>query len=81
LNGLNLKREKEFLLSFIKIHQLISRKVASQNTFSQFPKLGDSQIQQLIQELCQEKLIRILDESVSVGEQIICLVPNQSAIQ
>ncbi|UBF27000.1 ATP-binding protein [Kovacikia minuta CCNUW1] len=74
----DLRREKEFLLSFVKIHHLISRKVASQNTFSQFPKLNDAQMKHLIQELCQEKLISILDESVSVEDQIIYLVPNQS---
>jgi hypothetical protein len=72
-----LDREKEFLLSFIKIHHLIARRVAAQNTTSQFPRLNDTQMEQLIQELCQENLIRILDPSVPLDEQIICLVPKQ----
>ncbi|WP_421658499.1 hypothetical protein [Leptothermofonsia sp. ETS-13] len=72
----SLQKEKEFLLNFIKIHHLIARKVASQNTISQFPRLNNVHVEQLIQELYQENLIRILDASVPLDEQIICLVPN-----
>jgi hypothetical protein len=70
------EKEKDFLLSFIKVQHLIARKVVVQNTISQFPKLNDAQIQQLIQELCQEKQIMILDGSAPLEEQIICIVPN-----
>jgi hypothetical protein len=73
----NLKREKEFLLNFIKIQHLIARKVAIQNTINQFPTLNNSQIQQLIRELCEEKQIIVLDESARLEEQIICIVPQQ----
>jgi MinD-like ATPase involved in chromosome partitioning or flagellar assembly len=58
---------------------LIARKVAIQNVVSQFPKLSDAQIQQLIQELCQEKQIIVLDEGAPLEEQIICIVPQQKA--
>jgi hypothetical protein len=76
---LDLKKEKDFLLNFIKIQHLIARKVAIQNVVSQFPKLSDAQIQQLIQELCQEKQIIVLDEGAPLEEQIICIVPQQKA--
>ncbi|MDX2228823.1 MAG: P-loop NTPase fold protein [Leptolyngbyaceae cyanobacterium bins.349] len=72
-----LEREKAFLLNFIKTHHLIARRVVTQTTLGQFPKLADAEIEQLIQELCQEKQIRILDESVKPNEQIICLIPAQ----
>lgn len=77
--SVTLDREKDFLLSFIKTHHLISRKNIVQNIFEQFPKLTDVQIEQIIQELCQENSIRILDESVSSMDQIICLIPQQKA--
>lgn len=76
-----LDREKDFLLSFVKTHHLISRKNVVQNTLGQFPKLADSQIEQMIQELCQNQQIRILDESAKLDEQIICLLPKQPAGQ
>ncbi len=78
-NGNNkptLVKEKEFLLNFIKVNHLVARKVVAQNIISQFPKLDDLQMEQLFQELCQENLIRILDASVPLDEQIICLVPK-----
>ncbi|OLP19134.1 hypothetical protein BST81_07010 [Leptolyngbya sp. 'hensonii'] len=70
-----LDREKAFLLNFVKTHHLIARKVVVQNLFSLFPKLKDDQIQTLIQDLCQEHQIDILDETAPLEEQIICLVP------
>ncbi|MBF2048863.1 MAG: ATP-binding protein [Elainella sp. C42_A2020_010] len=73
-------REKEFLLSFVRTHHLIARRVAVQNTLGQFPKLTDAQMEQIIRELCQEKRIRILDELAKLDEQIICLIPKQSAV-
>lgn len=74
-----LDREKDFLLSFIKTHHLMSRKNIVQNTLEQFPKLTDTQIERIIQELYQENQIRILDESVPSMDQIICLIPQQKA--
>lgn len=73
----NKNREKEFLLSFIQTQHLVSRRVASQTVLSQFPKLADGDINLLVQELCQETKIRILDESVAFDDQIICLIPPQ----
>lgn len=72
-----LDRERSFLLSFVKTHHLIARRVVIQTTVAQFPKLNDSQLEQIIQELCQDSQIRILDESAKPDEQIICLIPQQ----
>lgn len=75
--NLTLDREKDFLLSFIKTHHLMSRKNIVQNTLEQFPKLTDGQIEQIIEELCQENQIRILDQTAAPTDQIICLIPKQ----
>jgi AAA ATPase domain len=72
----DLTREKEFFLNLVKTQYLIGHKVAIENTVSQFPRLNDTQIQRLIQELCQTQQISILDERAPFSEQIICLVPS-----
>ena len=72
----NLAREKEFFLNLVTTQCFMGRTVAIENTVRQFPRLNDTQIQQLIQELCQAKQITILDESAPLAEQLICLVPS-----
>lgn len=70
------KEAKEFILNFVKRELFIAWKTVHRNAISQFGRLSDEQILNLLQELCQENQIRILDESVPVADQIVCLVPT-----
>jgi hypothetical protein len=74
-----LEREKDFLLNFVKTQHLIARRTVTQAVFEQFPKLTDTQIEQIIQELCQEQQLSILGSPAKPDEQIICLIPQAKA--
>ncbi|MBD2068799.1 ATP-binding protein [Leptolyngbya sp. FACHB-671] len=73
------QKVKDSVLNFAKIHQLISRKVVAQHAKSQFSQISESEIQGLIQELCQENELWILDSNPPIEEQIICLVPPKAS--
>lgn len=64
---------KEFLLNLVKTQQMIGRQVLCQNARSQFPLVNQFQLDHLIDELCREKQIFILDPNAAVEAQLICL--------
>ncbi len=64
---------KEFLLNLVKTQQMMGRQVLCQNARSQFPLVNQSHLDRLIDELCREKQIFILDPSAAVEAQLICL--------
>ncbi|HIK28640.1 MAG: ATP-binding protein [Oscillatoriaceae bacterium SKW80] len=64
---------KEFLLNLVKTQQIIGRQVLCQNARSQFPLVNQFQLAHLIDELCREKQIFILDPNAAVEAQLICL--------
>jgi uncharacterized UPF0160 family protein len=68
---------KEFLLNLVKTQQLMGRQILIQNARLQFPTVTESQIEQLIQQLCQEKKVQILDPKAKPDAQLICLVPKR----
>ncbi|MGC1393925.1 MAG: ATP-binding protein [Coleofasciculaceae cyanobacterium] len=72
-----LKEAKEFFLNSIKMQQVMGKEHLTQNIFSQFPKIDLSQIEKMIQQLCQEKQIQIVGSPRKPEEQLICLVPKQ----
>lgn len=68
---------KEFLLNLVKTQHFMGKQTLIQNTYSQFPKIDVSQIEKLIQQLCQEKQIEILDPKAKPEAQLICLAPKR----
>ncbi len=72
----DLKLVKNFLLNFVTTQKMIGMPILIQNACSQFTKVNQSQVEQLIDELCQEKEISILDPNAKLKEQLICLVPK-----
>ncbi|MEI2579490.1 ATP-binding protein [Scytonema sp. PRP1] len=68
---------KEFVLDLVTTQQFMGREILIQNARNQFPMLSQSQITQLIQQLCQEKQIQILDPTAKPEAQLICLVPKR----
>jgi len=68
---------KEFFLNSIKMQQVMGKQHLTQNVFSQFPKVNLSQIEKMIQQLCQEQQIQIIGSPGKPEEQLICLVPKQ----
>jgi len=71
---------KEFILNFMIKHKMLARSTIilnAQNTFG----VNDPEIEQYIQELCQENKIRIVNPQKKPKDQIICLVPTNSSQQ
>ena len=71
-----LMEAKEFFLNSIKMQQVMGKQHLTQNIFSQFPKVELSQIEKMIQQLCQEKQVQIVGSPGKPEEQLICLVPE-----
>jgi hypothetical protein len=72
-----LMEAKEFLLNLIKTQHFMGKQALIKNIRSQFIKVSEPQVEDLIQQLCQEKQIQILDPSAKAEAQLICLVPKR----
>lgn len=65
---------KEFLLNLVKTQQMMGRQILIQNALDQFPLVEHTQVEQLIEELCQENQIFILDPNAEPAAQLVCLI-------
>ena len=75
-NGkVNYQQVNKFLLNHVQNQQFLARQTLIQNACSQFPHMERSQVEQLIQQFCQENQIQILDPNATPEEQLIALVP------
>lgn len=69
---------KDFLLNLVRTQKLMGRQILLQNTGEQFPQVDKSKINELIDQLCQENEIQILDPKAKPEAQLVCLVPKAS---
>jgi hypothetical protein len=76
-NWNELMKAKEFLLNLIKTQHIMGKQALIQNVRNQFIKVSEPQIEGLIQQLCKEKQIQILDPNAKPEAQLICLVPER----
>lgn len=74
----DLLQVKKFLLNVVITQQFLGRSTLIQNANSQFPDIAESQIDQLIEQLCQENQIQILDPGADPKAQLVYLVPQAS---
>jgi hypothetical protein len=75
---LDLQPTKEFLLNLIKSNHFLGRLTLIENTLKKFPQVKESEVYQLIQELCQENKIQIFNPGAKPESQLVCLVPKAS---
>lgn len=68
---------KDLLFNLVKTQHFIARQELINNVRRHFPVVSESQIQKLIQQLCQENKIKIIDPSLSPEAQLMCLVTNK----
>jgi len=66
---------KELLLNLVKTQQFMGRQTLIKNARSEFDEVSDIQVEQVIQQLCQEQRVQILDPNAKPEEQLVCLVP------
>lgn len=77
-NGDEIKHQqaKQFLLNLVIREQFMGRQILIANTCDQFPEVDESEMQKLIQQLCQEKRIEIINPKEKIEAQSVCLVLN-----
>lgn len=68
---------KDFLFNLVKTQHLLGKPTLIDNAISNFPTVNEAQINVLIQQLCQENKIQILDPKAKPEAQLICLVPHK----
>jgi hypothetical protein len=76
-----IKKVKELLLNIVEINQFLGRQTLIVNAKKQFAQVTDSQVEELIQQLCQENKIQILDDKASPAAQLICFVPQAVGVK
>ncbi len=70
----DLQPVKEFLLNLVKIQGYMGVPTLIQQAVSNFALVKESEIKDLIQQLCQEKKVQIIDPKAKLQDQLICLV-------
>ncbi|MBE9218325.1 ATP-binding protein [Dolichospermum flos-aquae] len=73
----DLRPVKDFLLNLVKTQHLLGKQTLIDNAISNFPTVNEAQINVLIQQLCEENKIQILDPKAKPEAQLICLVPHK----
>jgi Cdc6-like AAA superfamily ATPase len=75
--GEDLRPVKDLLLNLVKTQHLLGKPTLIDNAISNFATVNEAQINVLIQQLCQENKIQILDPKAKPEAQLICLVPHK----
>jgi hypothetical protein len=65
-------------LNFVINQHFLGRPTLIENASKQFSDVDESQIDKLIDQLCQENKIQIIDDRAKKNAQLICLVPKAS---
>ncbi|MBC6479412.1 MAG: ATP-binding protein [Hormoscilla sp. GM7CHS1pb] len=66
---------KYFVLDIVtNKHQLIGRNTLIENACSQFPQVKSAEVEQVIQQLVEENIVRIVNPKAPLEQQLICWV-------
>ena len=68
-----IEQAQDFLIDVVKTQRLMGRKTLVNNVLGQFPQIEGTEIEQLIEQLCEDKQISILDREVAPQAQVIVL--------
>ncbi|GAB4288675.1 MAG: hypothetical protein Fur0025_22860 [Oscillatoriaceae cyanobacterium] len=71
---LEISQIKDYLLALVKTQKMMGRYILIQHTIDQFPDAQEYQINELIFQLCHEGKILIIDDTVPVESQLVCIV-------
>jgi hypothetical protein len=74
----DLQPVRDLLLNLVITQQFLGRQTLIENARSRFTDVDESKIDQLIDQLCQENKIQILDPRAKPKAQLVCLVPKAS---
>jgi GTPase SAR1 family protein len=71
-----LREVKEFILNFMTVQLYMGLSNLNSHCQQKFPNVNQASIERLIQELCQEKKLKIVNPKDKIEEQLICLIPS-----
>jgi GTPase SAR1 family protein len=71
-----LREVKEFILNFMTVQLYMGLSNLNSHCQQKFPNVNQASIERLIQELCQEKKLEIVNPKAKIEEQLICLIPS-----
>jgi GTPase SAR1 family protein len=71
---LDLRPVKEFLLNLVKTQGYMGVNTLMTNSADQFPTVKETDVQLLIELLCQEKKVKLINPKAKLQEQLICLI-------
>jgi hypothetical protein len=69
---------EDFLLNLVTTQQTIGREILIENARSQFPQANESEISQLIEQLCQSNRIKIVNPDDDIEKQSIYAIDRES---
>jgi hypothetical protein len=69
----HLKEYKSYVFYLVKSQICLSTEVIIQKTKYCFPELSESKVEALIQQLCWQKKLRIIDPKAPLESQLVCL--------
>ena len=72
--GKDLRPVKNFLLNLVKTQAFMGVPTLISQAVSQFPDVKETDIQYLIDLLCQEKKVKIMNPKAKLPDQLICLI-------
>jgi hypothetical protein len=70
----DLRPVKDFLLNLVKTQAFMGVPTLISQAVSQFPDVKETDIQHLIDLLCQEKKVKIMNPKAKLPDQLICLI-------
>lgn len=68
-----LKEYKNYIFYLVKSQICLSTQVIIQKTNHCFPELSESKIEALVQQLCWQKKLKIIDSKAPLDSQLVCL--------
>ncbi|MBW4570265.1 MAG: ATP-binding protein [Tolypothrix carrinoi HA7290-LM1] len=73
----DLQLVKNLMFNLVKTQSFIGLPTLIKETKAKFSSVSESEIQHLIQELCQEQKVEYFDPKAKPQDQLVCLVPNK----
>lgn len=70
----DLRLVKDFLLNLIKIQGYMGVTTLMTQSSSQFPFVKEAEVQLLIEQLCQEQKVKIINPKAKLQDQLICFI-------
>jgi Cdc6-like AAA superfamily ATPase len=73
----DLQPVKNLMFNLVKTQSFIGLPTLIKETKAKFSSVSESEIKQLIQELCQEQKVEYFDPKAKPQDQLVCLVPKK----